>query len=108
MLDSNLIEEIKKRLIKIYDPLEIYLFGSYAWGKPDKDSDLDLLVVVDYIQDEQQRHKSLVQGYSILYDLGFSKDILLCSKEEFEQKSKNVTTLIHTIKHEGKQIYAKA
>jgi predicted nucleotidyltransferase len=41
------IEEIVKRIVDHYKPRKIILFGSYAYGAPAKDSDLDLLVVKD-------------------------------------------------------------
>ena len=47
MISQEVIEEVKNRLIKTYNPIAIYLFGSYAWGTPNEDSDLDLLIVVD-------------------------------------------------------------
>ena len=37
-------EEIVKRL-KPLDPEKVILFGSYAWGNPTEDSDIDLYVV---------------------------------------------------------------
>jgi len=43
MISQETIEEVKNRLVKTYDPISIYLFGSYAWGHPTEDSDLDLL-----------------------------------------------------------------
>ncbi len=47
IVDNNMLEIIKNRLINVYHPAVIYLFGSYAWGQPTKDSDLDLLIIVD-------------------------------------------------------------
>jgi predicted nucleotidyltransferase len=47
MLD---IEEIKSEIIKRLKPLnpnKIILFGSYAYGTPHKDSDIDLYVVTN-------------------------------------------------------------
>ncbi len=41
-----LLQEITHRLVDEFQPEQIILFGSHAWGKPDKDSDLDLLVIV--------------------------------------------------------------
>lgn len=40
------LDEITARLVAEFDPEAVYLFGSYVWGEPDEDSDLDLLVVV--------------------------------------------------------------
>ena len=31
MIDNKVIEEVKKRLVDAFDPVAIYLFGSYAW-----------------------------------------------------------------------------
>jgi len=44
------IEEIKQEIVerlKAVNPSIVVLFGSYAYGKPDKNSDVDLLVVTD-------------------------------------------------------------
>lgn len=38
------LEEIRNRLVAEFDPEEIVLFGSHAWGEPNADSDLDILV----------------------------------------------------------------
>lgn len=39
------IQEIVKRLVAGYAPEKIVLFGSYAYGQPDADSDIDLLII---------------------------------------------------------------
>ena len=46
MLNENLKIQLIERLKKI-NPYKIILFGSYAYGTPGKDSDVDLLVVTD-------------------------------------------------------------
>ncbi len=35
------IKAIADRIAREYRPEKIYLFGSYAWGEPHEDSDLD-------------------------------------------------------------------
>ena len=45
MIIQKQIEEIVKRIVDNYKPEKIILFGSYAYGIPTKDSDLDLLIV---------------------------------------------------------------
>lgn len=39
------LERLIRPLIEKYEPQEIVLFGSYAYGNPTRDSDLDLLIV---------------------------------------------------------------
>jgi len=39
------LDKIVSRLVDTYRPEKIILFGSYAYGKPNADSDLDLLII---------------------------------------------------------------
>lgn len=39
------INKIVQQLVDVYHPAKIILFGSYAYGKPGADSDLDLLII---------------------------------------------------------------
>ncbi len=43
MIPQETIQEALARLVKAYDPLEIYMYGKYGWGTPDEDDDLNLL-----------------------------------------------------------------
>ncbi len=43
----NIIQTILQRLIDRYAPQKVILFGSYAYGEPDEDSDIDLLIIKD-------------------------------------------------------------
>jgi len=45
-LDDNLKNQLIERL-KPLNPEKVILFGSYAYGEPSKDSDIDLIVVTD-------------------------------------------------------------
>lgn len=106
MINKKIIDEVKNRLIKTYDPIAIYLFGSYAWGKPTEDSDLDLLIVVD--KSDEKSYKRTIPGYDALFGMGISKDIIVYTKEEFEERANNITTLGYKIKKDGELIYARA
>lgn len=41
----KIIIEIVDRIIKVYKPKKVILFGSYAYGEPTEDSDIDLLII---------------------------------------------------------------
>ncbi|HUK55470.1 MAG TPA: nucleotidyltransferase domain-containing protein [Nitrospiria bacterium] len=45
-ITEELIREIASRIVSHFHPHKIILFGSYAYGKPTPDSDLDLLVIM--------------------------------------------------------------
>ncbi|MFA6263320.1 MAG: nucleotidyltransferase domain-containing protein [Candidatus Babeliales bacterium] len=106
MISKETIEEVKNRLVKIYNPVAIYLFGSYAWGMPTDDSDLDLLIVVD--KSDEKSYKRPIPGYEVLRGLDISKDIIVHTKEVFDRRSNEITTLEYKIKRDGKVLYARA
>lgn len=106
MITQETIEEITRRLVGIYDPLEIYLFGSYVWGSPEKSSDLDLLVVVK--ESNEKSYKRSIPGSCVLIDLMVPNDILVYTEEEFKKRANDCTTLCHKVLTEGRILYAKS
>jgi uncharacterized protein len=107
VISKEIIEEVKNRLVKTYDPVAIYLFGSYAWGTPTEDSDLDLLIVVE--KSNEKSYKRPISGYVALHGLeDISKDIIVHTKEVFDRRSNEITTLEYKIKRDGKVLYARA
>ena len=40
-----LLDAIVQKLIKYFAPQKVILYGSYAYGNPEPDSDLDLLII---------------------------------------------------------------
>lgn len=100
MITPQMIEEAKNRLVKLYDPVYIFIFGVHAWGLP------DILVVVDKIA--PNKYRMLVEGHKALIGIKhLAKDIVIFSKEEFEEDSKDNRTLGYKINQKGKKIYAK-
>lgn len=68
---SEISQRIKEKLLSI-NPEKIILFGSYAYGNPDKDSDIDLLVVTsDRKLPSNYKEKSdlYVKVSNLLHDL---------------------------------------
>lgn len=41
------IRDIVAKVVADYQPQKVILFGSYAYGRPDEDSDIDMLIVKD-------------------------------------------------------------
>jgi len=105
MVTAEILEEVKRRLVGVYDPLAIYVFGSYAWGHPTEDSDLDLLIVVERSDEKTYRRPS--PGQRALFGLGIAKDLIVYTKDEFERSARDVTTLCHKVEKDGELLYAK-
>lgn len=49
------LQTLVSRLIEEYQPLQVVLYGSLAWGSPDADSDIDLLITKDTDEPPLQR-----------------------------------------------------
>ena len=102
MVDIKKIQsEIVERL-KSLQPERIILFGSYANGTQDKNSDLDLLVVKNTDLPKRKRSPKL---YRLLRDYIFSKDILVYTQNEIDEWKNFPQAFISTIIRQGKVLY---
>jgi len=99
--------------LKSSDPYKIILFGSYANGNPDENSDIDLLVILDNnhvskTYQERLNKKIRIRNSVIEINRKMPLDILVYSKEELEIIKKNGNYFIDEIEKTGKVIYEKA
>ena len=104
-VDEEFLKEVVKRIVSAVDPEKIILFGSYAYGMPKKESDLDLLVVVK--ESSLPRYKRSVPIYKALAGILIPKDIIVYTEKEIEEWSNVPLAFITTIIRKGKVIYEK-
>ena len=95
----NLRKRLFKILSKTYDSENIYIFGSYAYGKPDNDSDLDIAVIVKKSGLPQYKRSRI--GYSKLRGIGFPVELLVFTEDEIERLQNIKTSLVSTIMEKG-------
>jgi len=97
------LELIKESVLKTIPAEEIYLFGSYAYGTPNEESDLDIYVVVpDDATSLAELHgdiRGLLSGKKSL-----PLDLLMGRSSVFNRR-KNGPTLERVIAQKGKRIY---
>lgn len=106
MVAQEMTEVVAARLAKVYAPQKVFFFGSYAWGEPGPDSDLDLLVVVEEAV-AKMAQRSLA-GRCALRDLRLAKDILVYTAAEFNQLVQDPASMAFKIQQEGKLLYEKS
>ncbi|GMO62161.1 MAG: hypothetical protein Ta2A_08630 [Treponemataceae bacterium] len=106
-MDSNIQAEFAKltELITQAIPVEqIFLFGSYAYGKPHKDSDLDLYVV---LRDDYPL-RDIDAGLQIRFAIDRKKsmpvDIVAKKKKDFINRLGDIT-LERIVNRDGIRIY---
>ena len=101
------IEAIKSQIVKALMPLQpekIILFGSYAYGTPNEDSDLDICITKKSIS-SKIKEKSTIR--KALKNIGISKDILLETTQYFLSHSdeKWINTALYDARHKGIVLY---
>ena len=102
-LPNDLLDSITQRLVTNLNPEQIILFGSYAYGEPTEDSDIDLLVIVAH--SDEPRYRRSRQAYRVLRGIGISKDILVMTRAEVERKANVPSSLINQVLSQGKVLY---
>src|SRR5271169_651886 len=92
-LPQGLLEKAVERLKAEFQPEEIYLFGSHAWGTPTDDSDVDLMVIVRESGDKTIRR--MQRAHHCLTGLGFSKDVLVPARAQVDRYKHLRASLFH-------------
>lgn len=102
MITQEEISQIIKAIVAGYKPDKVILFGSYAYGEPTKDSDIDLLLIKD---DDLPKIKRNRIARSYLRDFKFPVDVIVKSREEFERLKDVIGTVVYTANKYGKIVY---
>ncbi len=95
-----------KRLARKLKPKKIILFGSYAYGTPTPDSDVDLLIVMK--TDIKRQVDRYVMVSNVLYPREFPVDIIVKTPKEIEAEfKKKGNFFMREILTKGKVLYER-
>jgi len=98
---TTYIKRLVRQIVEAFHPDKIILFGSRAYGKPRKDSDIDLLVIMPY----EGSHAA--QAVRILHHLGVLApiDLLVRTAEEVRERIEIEDDFMEEIVERGKVMY---
>ncbi|MEK7658313.1 MAG: nucleotidyltransferase domain-containing protein [Patescibacteria group bacterium] len=96
------IKSIVDKITEEYKPEKIFLFGSFAWGNPTKDSDIDLFVVK---KSDKSTLEMMKDVYNIIFEKGEAVDVLVYTPEQLEKRKKIGDPFILKIINNGKLLY---
>jgi predicted nucleotidyltransferase len=102
-MSEDLMREITQRLVENFQPEQVILFGSHAWGSPTPDSDIDLMVIVS--DSDLTAYQRAVLGHRSLSGLGIAKDIVVRTRAEFDFWQETRASLEYKVSHQGKVLY---
>ena len=104
-VSEHILKEMTRRLVAEFDPEQIFLFGSHAWGNPNKDSDVDLMVIVSH--SNLKPIERAVRARRCLSDFQVPKDILVKTRSEFDRFREVYASLECEILERGKVLYER-
>ena len=103
VIAEDLLRTAIQRLVAEFQPEEIFLFGSRAWGVPRGDSDIDLLVIVPSSNERPMRRDQRAQ--KCLGRLDLSADVLVRTRREVERVRTVAGSLTAEVLQNGRKLY---
>jgi len=104
MIAQTKIEDIVNRIAVKYMPDKIILFGSYAYGIPNENSDLDFLIIKD---SEKPRPERAIEIRKILFGSMVPLDILVYTNKEIQEAMNSKYNFVYQVMHTGKIVYER-
>lgn len=101
MISQQQIDDITMRIASSYHPDRIILFGSYAYGNPSEDSDLDLLVVLPF--EGRPVYKS-IEILEMLHPT-VPLDLIVRTPEQLASRLAQHDFFLHEVIQKGKVLY---
>jgi len=101
---KTLLNTILKRLLSHLDVVKVILFGSYLSGNPTKDSDLDLLIIINT---EEKGIKRYAMVSELLEPRKIPMDLIVKTPSELKYRTNMFDPFIRNILKTGKVLYEK-
>jgi uncharacterized protein len=100
-ISSEVIAELAHQIAGRFSPHKIILFGSYAYGLPNPESDIDFLVVMDTPLKATQQAQQIRQYLNPLFGL----DLIVYTPAELAQRVQWGDSFLREITTRGKVLY---
>ena len=98
----GLLSEIARKVVHAFRPKNIILFGSYAYGKPTSDSDLDLLIVME----SRDRPAERIRKVSDLFDpRPLPMDFIVLTPGEVRHRLGGFDPFLEEVFEKGQMLY---
>ncbi len=103
-ITQDKIRQAAERIVEAAHPETIILFGSYAYGRPTPDSDVDLLVVME---SDQSIHARTVELSRVLSPRPFPVDIITRTPAELKDRLNIGDSFFKEIVTKGKVLHGR-
>ena len=106
---ESIIYQIKEIIKKDFNPEKIILFGSYAYGNPKENSDIDIFVIKDIERNQIREFKLLILDKlrKIIVNNKIDIDILVNNRTNIDERINMGDLFYKEVIDKGRIIYAK-
>ena len=101
MVSMKDIRAVGRRIGKQFKPDKVILFGSYAYGQPTEDSDVDLLVIMPVKGEPEYKGVEIHQAAGI----SFATDLLVRTPQEVRRRLRLGDFFMKEVIERGKVLY---
>jgi predicted nucleotidyltransferase len=103
-LSMKVIDTVVDHIVTHFNPEKIILFGSYAYGNPKPESDVDLLVIMETPKGELETSVAIMKS---LPPHGFGIDILARSSNVIAKRQAQGDWFLIEVISKGKILYER-
>lgn len=104
MISRHAIRKFAAEVAQRFHPVRIILFGSYAYGKPTPDSDVDLLVIMPC----KGRSLDAARDVRLAVDAAFPLDLMVRTPAELRRRLALGDFFLHEVVEKGVVLYEGA
>ena len=101
---QKVLDQVVQRVFEVVRPQRIVLFGSAARDQVGPDSDLDLLVIVQYTAHRRALAQEITAN---LHGIPLPVDIIVATELDVERYGDKVGTILRPALKEGQVIYER-
>jgi predicted nucleotidyltransferase len=102
-ISEKAIQEVAHQIIQKFRPQQIILFGSYAYGEPRPESDVDMLVILDTTLQETEQAVRICQD--IEYHFGL--DLIVRTPATLARRLALGDPFLRDVLSKGKVLYER-
>ena len=95
------IYDVARQIAEKFKPIKIILFGSYAYGTPRRESDVDLLVIME----SSMKESALSLTIRRAIDYHFGLDLIVKTPQDIAERIELGDFFLEEIVQKGKVLY---